>query len=210
MELQRSRGGVWARFFAAEQGTAIDVPEGGRLDRYRVDAVDRRLGAPVRLLERGMSLVRLEAPAPVPVPVQARGWAADGVVQHLQYTDADKRRELAAISAGEHGGRAVIIPIAKSDAWWALAHDERARFFRRAPDRPGHIAIGSRYAPTIFRRLYQARYQPGSEWDFITYFELADDDLPGFRQMLAELRDPGLNPEWSFVERETEIWLTKE
>jgi hypothetical protein len=208
MDTQPSRGGVWARFFAAEVGTVVDVPEGGRLNRYRVDAVDRRLGAPVRLLERGASLLRVEAPAPLS-PL-GRGFAAEGVVQHLNYTDADKRRQLAAISAGERGARAVLIPIAKSDAWWALAQDERARFFRRAPDRPGHVEIGTRYAPSIFRRLYQARYLPGSSWDFLTYFELADEDIAPFRQMLAELRDPTLNPEWSFVERETEIWLTKE
>jgi len=130
-------------------------------------------------------------------------------VQHVVYTDADKRRELAAISAGERGPRAVLIPISKSDAWWAMAQDERERFFRRSPDRPGHVEIGTRHAPSIFRRLYHARYQPGSQWDFLTYFELAEEDTDAFRTLLAELRDPVLNPEWQYVERETEIWMMK-
>src|SRR5207249_7080274 len=101
------------------------------------------------------------------------------------------------------------IPIAKSDAWWALAQDERDHYFRRTPDRPGHVEIGTRYAPSIFRRLYQARFQPGSEWDFLTYFEVREEDVGAFRSLLAGLRDPAVNPEWGFVERETEIWMTR-
>jgi hypothetical protein len=131
------------------------------------------------------------------------------VVQHVLYTDADRRTELAAISAGERGPRAVLIPITKSDAWWALAQDQRDRFFRPAADRPGHVELGARHARAIFRRLYQARYQPGSEWDFLTYFELTESDEGTFRELLSALRDPALNPEWAFVERETEIWMTR-
>jgi hypothetical protein len=158
-------------------------------------------------VEPGATVVRVEALGPR--PALGRAFQAVGVVQHVLYTDADRRKELAAISAGERGPRAVLIPIAKNDAWWALAQDERDRFFRRAPDRPGHVEIGAHHARSIFRRLYQARYQPGSEWDFLTYFELTDDDAGAFRELLASLRDPGLNPEWGFVERETEIWMTR-
>jgi hypothetical protein len=207
MTSQKARGGVWAQFFVGEPGMPVEVPPGGRVDRYHVDAVEHRSGPPVTGVEPGATLIRVEAPAPRP-PL-GRGFHAVGVVQHVLYTDADRRKELAAISAGEHGTRAVLIPIAKNDAWWALAQDERDRFFRRTPDRPGHVDIGTHYARSIFRRLYQARYQPGSEWDFLTYFELGDQDTGSFRELLASLRDPGLNPEWGFVERETEIWMRK-
>src|SRR5206468_1679098 len=104
-----------------------------------VDAVEARVGVGVRGVEAGMTMVRVEAPAPQPPPVSGHGFLATGVVQHVLYTDAEKRRELAAISAGERGPRAVLIPIAKSDAWWALAQDERDHYFRRTPDRPGHV-----------------------------------------------------------------------
>jgi hypothetical protein len=202
-----ARGGVWAQFFVTEPGTLMDVPLGGRVNRYRVEAVHVRSGAPIGGVEPGMTMARVEAPTPQ--PLQGRRFGAVGVVQHVLYTDAEKRRELAAISAGERGPRAVLIPIAKSDAWWAMAQDERDRFFRRSPERPGHVDIGTRHARSIFRRLYQARYQAGSEWDFLTYFELAEEDTDGFRTLLSELRDPALNPEWQFVERETEIWMMK-
>jgi hypothetical protein len=202
-----ARGGVWAQFFAADPGAPVEVPVGGRVDRYHVDAVERRAGAAVADLAPGATLVRVEGPGPR-LPL-GRGFRAVGVVQHVLYTGAERRKELAAVSTGERGPRAVLIPIAKSDAWWALAQDEREAFFRRASDRPGHVEIGAHYAGSIFRRLYQARYQPGSQWDFLTYFELTDGDAGTFRELLAALRDPGLNPEWGFVERETEIWMTR-
>jgi hypothetical protein len=199
---------VWAQFFVADAAALIDVPTGGRVSRYRVDAVEGKAGAPVAGIEPGMTLIRVEGPAPISAP--GNGFAAEGVVEHLRYTDADKRRELAGISAGEAGPRAVLIPIAKSDAWWALAQDERDAYFRRAGDRPGHVEIGTHHARSIFRRLYQARYLPGSQWDFLTYFEFGDGDAGAFRNLLAALRAPALNPEWRFVERETEIWMTKQ
>jgi len=207
MSDSKARGGVWAQFFVPEPGATVQAPAGGRVDRYRVDAVERRVGAGVAGVEPGATLLRVEAPGPLP-PL-GRGFQAAGVVQHVLYTDADRRKELAAISAGERGPRAVLIPIAKNDAWWALAQDERDRFFRSTGERPGHVEIGVRHARTIFRRLYHARYQPGSAWDFLTYFEFADADRDGFRALLGALRDPALNPEWSFVERETEIWMTR-
>lgn len=202
----KARGGVWAQFFSTESGAPIEAPAGGRVTRYRVDAVEPRVGAGVGV-GAGATLVRIEAPGPQPLP--ATSFLVTGVVQHVLYTDADTRQSLAAMSAGERGPRAVLIPIAKSEAWWALAQDQRDRHFRRTTERPGHVEIGTRYAPAIFRRLYQARFQPGSEWDFLTYFEMHESDEPAFRQMLSELRDPRLNPEWSFVERECEIWMTK-
>lgn len=207
MTSSKSRGGVWAQFFVAEPGAPVEVPDGGRVDRYRVDEVVGRSGTPISGVEPGAAIVRVEAPGPRP-PL-GRGFRAVGVVQHVLYTDADRRKELVAVSAGERGPRAVLIPISKTDAWWALAQDERDRFFRPTAARPGHVEIGARHARTIFRRLYHARYQPGSEWDFLTYFEFTDADAGGFRALLAALRDPALNPEWGFVERETEIWMTR-
>ena len=151
------------------------------------------------------NLKRIESKIELPA---GRGKLA-GVMQHVLYTDAAARRDLAAVSAGESGPSAVLIPIAKSSAWWAMAQDERSRCFHGASQAKGHYAIGAAYAGQIFRRLYHARYLPGAEWDFLTYFEFPRERAGLFRQLLSELRDPELNPEWSFVERELEIWLLK-
>jgi hypothetical protein len=36
-------------------------------------------------------------------------------------------------------------------------------------------------------------------------FRLPED----FQNLLAQLRDPQLNPEWAYVDRQVEIWMTK-
>src|SRR5436190_6336108 len=108
-----ARGGVWAQFFVVEPGQTVATPPGGRVDRYRVEAVHPRVGEAAAGVEPGMTLVRVEAPGPQ-APWGGR-FSAVGVVQHVVYTDAEKRRELAAISTGERGPRAVLIPISKSE-----------------------------------------------------------------------------------------------
>ena len=135
-------------------------------------------------------------------------------IQQLHYTGREEREELKVQSSQGSGPCAVIIPIRKSEAWWAMAQDERQSFFTASKRGRGHTAIGFPYADRIFRRLYHARYvapaAPGNEaWDFVTYFEFAPAHEALFRALLAELRDPLSNPEWTFVEREMEIWTTR-
>jgi hypothetical protein len=43
------------------------------------------------------------------------------------------------------------------------------------------------------------------EFDFITYFECADADVPVFHDVCSALRDVSRNPEWAFV-REGPTW----
>ena len=131
-----------------------------------------------------------------------------GSTQHLVYTDAATRGELSQLSRTSTGPLAVLIPICKSAAWWALAQEERQAYFTRGRH-PGHTALGRPFAERIYRRLYHARYLPSSSWDFLTYFEFPESERPVFQELLAVLRAPELNPEWAFVERESEIWMRK-
>ena len=48
-----------------------------------------------------------------------------------------------------------------------------------------------------------------TDHDFITYFEFERAHTDDFKGLLAKLRDPKQNPEWAFVDRECEIWMTK-
>jgi len=141
-------------------------------------------------------------------------FAVQATIQHLVYTSGEQRNELVARSSKGSGPLAVIIPLRKTDAWWALAQDERQAFFVPGKHGRGHAAIGFPYADRIFRRLYHARYAApatarAERWDFVTYFEFTPDDEGLFRSLLGELRDPAINPEWAFVEREMEIWTTR-
>lgn len=100
---------------------------------------------------------------------------------------------------------AALIPIRKSQAWWAMAQDERLALFA------GHNAIGLDALPGIARRLLHCRdldaADRGSEtFDFLTWFEFAPADIPIFDSLLRRLR---ATAEWSFVEREVEIRLSR-
>jgi chlorite dismutase len=175
-----------------------------RVTGYELDRVNAVRGPLPPDIEAGRRLWRLEATGRLPL--------ADapfiGATMHLLYTDSATRSELARISSPESGPVAVLIPIRKNAEWWALAREQRqALVMEGAPH--GHLAIGQRYATRIYRRLYHARYLPGSEWDFLTYFEFPADTTAAFKELLAALRDVERNPEWEFVDREVELWMTR-
>jgi hypothetical protein len=85
-----------------------------------------------------------------------------------------------------------------------MTQDERHQIFS---EKSHHTAIGMKYLPAVARKLYHCRdlTQP-QPYDFITWFEFAPSESDAFDRLLAELRS---QPEWSFVERETEIRLTR-
>lgn len=175
-----------------------------RITGYEVDRLEAVRGALPPGVAPGRRLWRLEAVGRLPIP-DAPFIAA---TTHVVYTDSVTRSDLARISAPESGPLAVLIPIRKTAEWWALASEQRQAYVM-AGTTHGHLAIGRRYAARIYRRLYQARYLPGSEWDFLTYFEFPAHEAQAFCDLLAELRDLDQNPEWGFVDREVEIWMTR-
>jgi chlorite dismutase len=183
--------------------TMPPTPDGARLTRYRVDSVTNVRGREPIGIESGIDLCRIEVTGQLAQPSAP----LIGVTQHVVYTAAHERLALGRVSAAESGPVAVLIPLCKSAAWWALAQDERQAYLRAGV--PGHVEIGLEYASVIYRRLYHARALPGSRWDFLTYFEFPRAESDAFRTLLGRLRDVDQNPEWQFVDREAEIWLTK-
>lgn len=163
-----------------------------RVSRYTVDAV-----VGTDLCQPGAKMQRVESGTLLEAGLR-------GVVQHLHYTTLEERTDLVARSRMElppsQATCAVLIPIRKSAEWWQLAHDQRGAHFHGA-----HTPIGAPYVEAIFRKLYHARYL-GSPYDFLTYFEFAREAAGLFRELLAALR---ATPEWSYVEAEPEIWMTK-
>jgi hypothetical protein len=189
--------------FIPLDGAEPAAPTDARLTRYRVDDIKPVRGEAISAPVCGGELLRVERRG----QLAAASAPFIGVTQHLVYTAAQERLELTRVSASESGPVAVLIPICKAQAWWALAQDERRSFLRAGG--PGHFEIGLEYASTIYRRLYHARALPGSAWDFLTYFEFPRDRSDDFRALLQRLRDTDQNPEWQFVEREVEIWMSK-
>ena len=71
----------------------------------------------------------------------------------------------------------------------------------------GHALAASAGVPCLMRRTYKHPTLPAPPgvYEFLNYFECADDDVPVFRAVCAALRDRTKNPEWEFV-REGPMW----
>ena len=132
-------------------------------------------------------------------------WALRGRTSNARYTRRDEQETLAATQAGlgrPEATRAALIPITKSEAWWALAQDERRELFEETSH---HITIGLEYLPAIARRLYHGR-DLDEPFDFLPWFEYAPQDAPAFEDLVARLR---ATREWDYVEREVDIRLAR-
>ena len=140
-------------------------------------------------------------------PSATAAWVLRGVTSNERYvTRPEKIRLLAqqpALGRAE-AGCAVLIPIRKNAAWWALTQDERRRIFE---EHSHHTQTGLDYLPAIARRLHHCRDLAEPEpFDFLTWFEFAEKDAAAFDHLLARLR---ASEEWHHVERETEVRLTR-
>ena len=167
---------------------------------WRVEAI-RAIRGPT--LPGAAAVSRFEAPE-----FRAAGdaaWVLRGVRSNERYLARDEKRQLAAVQEGlgrPASGRAALIPISKSDAWWDLAQDERRAIFE---ERSAHIAIGARYLPAIARRLYHGR-DLGEPFDFLTWFEFPPGDAGAFDELVGRLRE---TEEWRYVVREVEVRLSR-
>ena len=108
---------------------------------------------------------------------------------------------------------AFIVPISKTAEWWRKDWMERHTYFLPRYDdagkmrNQGHTLAAEAGIPCLLRRTYQSLSQPAADgdYDFISYFECADADVPVFHDVCGALRDVTRNPEWAFV-REGPTW----
>ncbi|HEV2070579.1 MAG TPA: chlorite dismutase family protein [Acidimicrobiales bacterium] len=167
--------------------------------RWRVRSVSAVAGAPLPTAER-LAVLKGARSAP-----PGATWTLLGVVGHERYVEASEHKELAARSPSlgrPEATGAALIPITKSEAWWALSHDERRAIFE---ERSRHIATSLKYLPAVARRLHHSR-DLGEPFDFLTWFEFAPVDEARFDELVAILR---ATDEWGFVEREVDIRLER-
>jgi chlorite dismutase len=173
---------------------------GGTGGEWRVEWMNATRGD---ALPATSTITRIEGEA-FAEPADAR-WVLRGVRSHERYTERVEKDRLVMIQEGL--GRpdsvlAALIPIRKSDAWWALPQDERRAIFEA---RSRHIAIGARHLPAIARRLYHGR-DLGEPFDFLTWFEFAEPYAAAFDDLVGTLRE---TEEWRYVAREVEIRLRR-
>ncbi len=166
---------------------------------WQIDRCTTVVGEPLPRAER---LAVLEGPQPAPADAT---WALRGSTSNPRYTN---RAELNALGAVQPGlGRpqarcAALIPIRKTEAWWALAQDERRAILEETSR---HIAIGMEYLPAVARRLHHSR-ELGEPFDFLTWFEYAPEHAAAFEELVARLR---ATAEWGFVDREVDLRLSQ-
>jgi len=165
---------------------------------WRIDTITPVVGETLPAAER---LEIVEAPAECsPETI----WALCGVTSNIRYST---RAELEVLAQRQPGlgrpqcTRAALIPIRKSDTWWALAQDER-----RALLAESHITIGLEYLPAVARRLHHS-HDLGEPFDFLTWFEYAPTDSEQFEELVGRLRTTA---EWSHVDREVDIRLSRD
>jgi chlorite dismutase len=132
-------------------------------------------------------------------------WTLKAVVSNLRYTNRSEKNALdqnsRALGQPEYD-YAALIPIKKSDEWWALTQDERRKIFEEDSQ---HIRISSKYLSMISRQLHHCR-DLGEPFDFLTWFEFSSGHAHAFDELLNALRK---TEEWKFVTREIDIRFKK-
>jgi hypothetical protein len=146
--------------------------------------------------------------------------ALEGADRAPRYTSAELHdyayKRAALRRTGRQAPCAIILPLSKTDEWWALGTLERHAFFyphvdiRTGCAVPGHAQAADEGIASIFRRLFHNPdgYQQAGEYDFITYFECAPEQLDIFSRVHQSLRDTSKNPEWRYV-NEGPLWKGK-
>jgi hypothetical protein len=137
--------------------------------------------------------------------------ALDGAIRVPQYTSAEMYAYAYKPAMPRTTGRvvrnAIIIPVRKSAEWWAMSPLDRHSYFYpsrdgHGPATKGHARAASAGIAAIYRQVYHHPDGPSIEgqFDFISYFECADEHLPTFDEVCRNLRDTEQNPEWRYVE----------
>ena len=148
-----------------------------------------------------------------------------GVVRPKVYTGGAMNNFAYAHAVTQQPGsvmpNAFLVPMSKTAAWWAKDWMERHTYFLSRYDddgrmtSAGHALAAAAGIPCLLRRTYKYPTEPAPEgsYDFVTYFECADADVPTFHAVCESLRDVTQNPEWKFVQegptwhgRRVETW----
>ncbi len=179
-------------------------------------------------LERADVVIHVAAPSPGPVAEfcrelerflvpQIKPRVLRGAVRPLSYTGNAMHNFSYAHRVLQQPAtvmpNAFLIPVSKTPAWWEKDWMERhTHFLPRYDDEgrmlhEGHTRAAAAGIPCLLRRTYkpEAESTPAGQYDFVSYFECADEDVPTFHSVCAALRDTDRNPEWKFV-REGPTW----
>lgn len=114
---------------------------------------------------------------------------------------------------GDAMPNAFLVPMSKTAEWWQKGWMERHTYFLPRYDdsgrmrNEGHVLAAAPGIECLMRRTYKSATEPAAvgDYDFVNYFECADESVATFHEVRAALRDTARNPEWKFV-REGPTW----
>lgn len=176
---------------------------GGQSGAWRITGLTAVKGESLAAVP-ALSVVHSEAIS-LPLLPSQNSWRLAGVSSNVRYVERPEKTQLAERQEGlgrPEASCAALIPIKKSAAWWDLTQEERRRIME---DQSHHIATGLKYLPMIARQLYHCR-DLGEPFDFLTWFEYAPQNALFFEDLVRVLR---ATEEWSYVEREVDIRVTR-
>ncbi len=198
----------WIAFLRRQGGTPGDIADE---DVLHADGVVHVVSKRAETVEEFCAeTTRLLAPA-------ARVRVLSGVMRPKNYTGAAMNNWAYERQVVQQPGplmpNAFLVPLSKTAEWWRKDWMERHTYFLPRYDdggrmtSEGHALATAAGIPCLLRRTYRNATEPAvdGEYDFLTYFECSDDDVPTFHQICAALRDVKRNPEWRFV-REGPTW----
>jgi hypothetical protein len=195
-------------FLRREGVAAGDVPDEGLEQADAVVHVAAPASEPVATFCAG--LLRVLGPAAQPRVLR-------GVVRPMSYTGNELFNFSYAHRVLQQPGPAMpnafLVPLNKTPAWWRKDWMERHTYIlpRYGGDgrmvAQGHALAAADGIPHLLRRTYRpaAEPAPAGQYDFVSYFECADDGVSVFHAACSALRDTARNPEWEFV-REGPTW----
>jgi hypothetical protein len=225
------RIGADVRALAERLGLRNEIDPGPDHPPEAIAFLRRLRAAPAQLADEGLlratAIVHVASATPAPVAelcaeltrllAPAAPRVLGGVVRPMTYTGNAMYNFAYAHRVVQQPGAAApnafLVPMSKTAAWWQKDWMERHTYFLPRYDdagrkiAQGHVLASAAGVASLMRRTYKHPTEPApaGAYDFVTYFECADDAITTFHEVCAALRDVERNPEWAFV-REGPTW----
>ena len=207
----------WVSFaFGAEavvpsQAGRGELREQGSFDetgRYRLEAIAVVRGAALAGVAPGLFVTRREHEGIR--PLSGGPLSLSGVAELSRSTPETMEQQLLRVWSGSPWRVGLLLAFSHTATFWALPAEQRGATYlglHEAPREPRARIMGS-----VLRRLYRARNSsgPSSDWDYLAFFEMQPRDVAHVREELAELRDRRSNALFNHVNREVELWMTRQ
>jgi len=178
------------------------------MGRYRLEAIQVVRGSAPAGVGPGLLVSRREHEGIR--PPGGGPLALSGVAELNRSTPEMVEQHLLRAWAGSPWRVGLLLAFSHTPAFWALPVEQRGATYlglHEAPREPRARILG-----TVFRRLYRARNSSGasSDWDYLAFFEMQPRDVAHVREHLAEIRDRRSNALFNHVNREVELWMTRQ